>query len=46
MNKEVFATEINGKKVLKIRTRTPAPKVFRDPKKYNRKEKHRGRMGW
>jgi hypothetical protein len=41
MKKEIVIKDINGKKVLKIRTRTPAPKVFKDPTKYNRKTKHK-----
>ena len=38
MKNEIVTKEINGKKVLKSRIKTPAPKVFRDKKKYNRKE--------
>jgi hypothetical protein len=39
MKNEITIKEINGKKVLKVRIKTPAPKVFKDKKKYNRKER-------
>lgn len=46
MRNEFTTHEVKGRKFLKIRLKTPPPKVMKDEKKYSRKPKHRERIEW
>jgi len=46
MRNEITIKEIGGRKVLKMRVRTPAPKVMKDKTKYSRTPKHKGSKEW
>ena len=46
MRNSVSVHKIQGVNVVKLRTRMPVEKTFRDYNRYSRKMKHQGRKEW